>query len=181
MENIYGLKLPLHLSHKLLFMKKISTVVVVCIISTQLIGQTKTKRQPPPPPEPTIEMIAPVPPLPPPPPPPVPKVTNEVEITSIAAVPVPPVPLPPPPVPPTLPYRKVNERGYSMTIKTIDDKTTIKVKKGGFSEMIPLEKWNANKAFYEKRYGKLPPPPPPVPMVEEISFIAPVIEKNKEN
>jgi hypothetical protein len=161
-------------------MKKITTVVVVCIISTQLIGQTKTKRQPPPPPEPPVEMTIPVPP-PPPPAPPAPKTISDVEITSVAIVPAPPtppLPPPPPPVPPTLPYRKVNERGYSMTIKTVNDKTTIKVKKGGFSEMIPLEKWNANKVFYEKRYGKLPLP---APAVEEVNFTPPVIEKNKED
>jgi len=160
-------------------MKKITTVVVVCIISTQLFGQTRTKKHaPPPPPEPPVEVAVPVPPPPPPlpPAPPEMQVISDVKIESVSKVPAPPPP--PPPAPPTPPYRKVNERGYSMDIKTINDKTTIKVKKGGFSEMIPLEKWNANKAYYEKRYGKLPAAPV---IVEDVNFTPPVIEPDKES
>jgi hypothetical protein len=37
------------------------------------------------------------------------------------------------------------------------------MKKKGVTEKVSVEKWNANKAYYEKKYGTLPPPPPPPP------------------
>lgn len=41
------------------------------------------------------------------------------------------------------------------------------MKKNGVTETVSLKKWNSNKSFYEKKYGKLPPPPPAPPTAPE--------------
>jgi hypothetical protein len=37
------------------------------------------------------------------------------------------------------------------------------MKKNGVTEKVSLDKWNANKSYYENKYGELPAPPPPPP------------------
>ncbi|MBP6432833.1 MAG: hypothetical protein KA319_13795 [Ferruginibacter sp.] len=83
------------------------------------------------------------------------------------AVPPPPPPPPPPPI-----YK--NKQGYNITVWNNNGNGMVTVKKKGFKKEIPLKEWNANKAKYEKTYGKVPPPPPP-PMEEDVKFTPPVI------
>lgn len=131
-------------------MKKIMLMLFVCVLSLHTIAQKTLKKTPPPPPPPPPAMVAEVPVPPPPPPPP-----------TVAEVPVPP---PPPPMaedvrftPPVI----VNDGGYELSVHYNNGKNMIYAKKNGVTEKISLEKWNANKSFYEKKYGELPPPPPP--------------------
>jgi hypothetical protein len=45
---------------------------------------------------------------------------------------------------------------------------------------IELSTWNANRKYYEKKYGMLPPPPRPAPAAnpEEVHFTPPTIKKD---
>ncbi|HNU89591.1 MAG TPA: hypothetical protein PKJ94_14925, partial [Ferruginibacter sp.] len=86
-----------------------------------------------------------------------------------------PPPPPPPPPPPEAPKEEVkftppviaNDMGYDLSVHNNNGNTMIYAKKKGVTEKISLEKWNANSAYYEKKYGKLPPPPPPAPPAQE--------------
>jgi len=55
---------------------------------------------------------------------------------------------------------------------------TVFIQKDGKTQRIKLSTWNANRKYYEKKYGQLPPPPPPPPVVEEVEFTPPVIKKD---
>jgi len=120
-------------------MKRTLLLLTVCSISGYLSAQSAKGAKVPPPP-----------PLPPP---------------ALAELP------PPPPAPPEAPVEEatfippaiVNEQGYSLSVHNNNGNTMIYAKKKGVTEKISLEKWNANKAYYEKKYGELPPPPPPPP------------------
>ena len=146
-------------------MKKTMLLLFVCAVSTHVIAQ-KTKAEKA---ETTSQSalsendIAP-----PPPPPPVPPVAQETP--TLAVPPVPPVsPVPPvPPVPPAqaeqvkfMPPVIVNDKGYTLSVHFYNGKNLVYMKKNGVTEKISLDKWNANKSFYENKYGQLPPPPPP--------------------
>lgn len=97
---------------------------------------------------------------PPPPPPPPP---------ALAQAPDAPPPPPPPPPPPTIEEAKftppviVNNQGYSLSVHRDNGNNMVYATKNGVTEKISLSKWNANKSFYESKYGELPPPPPPPP------------------
>lgn len=122
-------------------MKKILLLLTVCSISAHLSAQTtKVNKTPPPPPPPAL---AELPPPPPPPPTPPEAPQEEMKFT-----------------PPVI----VNDMGYNLSVHNNNGNTMIYAKKKGVTEKISLEKWNANSAYYEKKYGKLPPPPPPPPL-----------------
>lgn len=120
-------------------MKKIMLLLIVCVLSLHTMAQkTSKKAPPPPPPPPPPGMVAEVPP--PPPPPPDPPMIEEVKFT-----------------PPVI----VNDQGYDLSVHYNNGKNMVYAKKNGVTEKISMEKWNANRSFYEKKYGELPPPPPP--------------------
>jgi len=122
--------------------------------------------------------------------------TNEqVTIESYAVVPPPPPPVPPaPPEPPMPPVPAdgmestssfssveiINSNGYDISVKNLKGTPTVILKKDGTTTRIKLSTWNANRKYYEKKYGQLPPPPPPppAPVVEEVQFIPPVIKSD---
>lgn len=124
-------------------MKKILLVLTACSISGYLSAQSSKAGKASPPPPPTPPVVAELPPPPPPPPPPPEPLSEEEKFT-----------------PPAI----VNDQGYSLSIHANNGNTIIYAKKKGVTEKIPLEKWEANKAYYEKKYGELPPPPPPPPV-----------------
>lgn len=131
---------------KTIIMKKIMTMLLLCTIAAGSYAQKNETGVPaPPPPPPPPSDLAP----PPPPPPAVPQV---------ALPPVPPAP-PTPPVPP-IPDME-NDLGYELSVHYNNGNNMVYVKKDGKTEKISLKEWNAKKAFYEKKYGPLPPPPPP--------------------
>ena len=157
---------------KSLFMKKRIIICVTCIavagtsIDAQYKNPTITTAEslvaPPPPP---------APPVPPPPPP-----MDAIDI-----------PLPPePPAPPSEEFAVVhpeqvmpeiiNSNGYEISVRTIKGTKMVIVKKDGKAQRIKLSTWNADRKYYEKKYGQLPPPPPP--MIEETIFTPPVIKKD---
>lgn len=124
------------------------TMFLLCSIAVSSYAQQNENGAPPPPLPPPLDMA------PPPPPPPVPQVA-----------PLPPIP-PPPPVPPIPPIPEiVNDLGYEISVHYNNGNNMVYVKKDGKTEKISMKEWNANTAFYEKKYGVLPPPPPlpPVP------------------
>ena len=135
-------------------MKKTLLVLFVCTVSTHMIAQ-KTKSEKAETPTQTAmpeNDIAPPPPPPPPPPP------------------TPPAPEhPTPPTPPQIEQVKftppviVNDKGYNLSVHYYNGKNLVYMKKNGVSEKISLDKWNANRSYYENKYGELPPPPPPPP------------------
>jgi hypothetical protein len=161
----------LHLSKKLLFMKKIIVLGAACIAIAGIYAQTKQEGKnkgtaissstnfPAPPP----------PPLPPPPPPPAPPIPSEIP-------PVPPLP-PVPPVPAVgegseYNYAEIiNGNGMEVSIHKIKGVETITVKKDGNVQHIKMSTWQANRKYYEKKYGQLPPPPPPELKIKEIDEI----------
>ena len=121
--------------------KKILLIAVYFTFTGACVNaQTKKQIAPPPPPAPPIENLI----EPPPPPPP----------------PAPPVPPPPPPEPPVI----VNSNGYDISVQKINGNGMIFLEKDGVKQKIKLSTWNANRKFYEKKYGQLPPPPPPPPL-----------------
>ena len=126
----------------------------------------------------TESLIAPPPP-PPPPVPPVPPPTDGIDLP-----PVPPIPpIPPVPAVNDLAYDSpesvgpeiINNNGYEISIRNINGKAIVIVKKDGKKQKIKLSTWNADRKYYEKKYGQLPPP---APVVEEIEFTPPVIKKD---
>ncbi|MEP7238253.1 MAG: hypothetical protein ABI685_10325 [Ferruginibacter sp.] len=141
-------------------MKKILLVLVVCSASTHIIAQ-KTKAEKavtPAQPALSINDIAPPPPPPPPPAPPEPPVPP-----APPEAPVPPPP-PPPPAPPEIvsftPPVIVSDKGYNLSVHYYNGKNLVYMKKGSVTEKISMDKWNANRSYYENKYGILPPPPP---------------------
>ncbi len=82
-------------------------------------------------------------------------------------LPPPPPPAPPPPPPPQVdnikyvPSKTVKEDYVTMKVRSKNGQSIIDVEKAGVKETIKMADWEANKAMYEKKYGKLPPPPPP--------------------
>ena len=120
-------------------MKKLPLLLLVCCLSTSMIAQkTRTGKSAPPPPPPNDLMVKEIPP--PPPPPPAPEEPGEVKFT-----------------PPVI----VNDQGYDLSVHYNNGTNTVYAKKDGVTEKISMAKWNANQSYYEKKYGKLPPPPPP--------------------
>ena len=73
-------------------------------------------------------------------------------------LPPPPPPIPPPPFKPGNPVFDppvlANNLGYQVTIHEIEGKNVVIVKKKGIIKNIPLEKWDADPAYYEKKYGR---------------------------
>lgn len=135
-------------------MKKTLLLLFVCASSTHIIAQKLTTEKAEKPVQSAIPAndVAP-PPLPPEPP----------------IVPPPPPPPPPPPQPPQLEQVKftppviVNDKGYNLSVHYYNGKNLVYMKKNGVAEKISMDKWNANRSFYENKYGELPPPPPPAP------------------
>ncbi|MBS1743162.1 MAG: hypothetical protein JST81_09015 [Bacteroidetes bacterium] len=124
-------------------MQKKLLLYVVCFTLTGVVVHAQKKEQDfttiPAPPEPPV-LVADVP-APPPPPPPVP---------------------PLPPLPPS-PDREiaVNSNGYDISVITSRGMDVVVVERDGVKQRIKMSTWNANRKYYEKKYGKLPPPPPP--------------------
>ena len=153
-------------------MKKTIFVCAACISIVVVNAQdNRSSVAPPPPPQPPIAMIAP----PPPPPPPV------MEDAELSAPPAPPIP-PTPPVPPAgskfSTTTIINDHGNEISVMDIKGTETVFIQKDGKTQRIKLSTWNANRKYYEKKYGQLPPPPPPPPVVEEVEFTPPVIKKD---
>lgn len=127
-------------------MKKLLLLVFVCAVSTHIIAQKTTTQKAETPTQSTIPANDIAPPPPPPPEPPT---------------------APPPPPPPMFKKIKyipiVNDRGYNLSVHYNNGKNMVHAWKKGVSEKISMDKWNANKSYYEKKYGELPPPPPPPP------------------
>lgn len=73
--------------------------------------------------------------------------------------PIPPPPLPPDPIAFVSPVI-VNNNGYDISVEKIKGTGMIFLEKDGVKQKIKLSTWNANRKFYEKKYGQLPPPPP---------------------
>ena len=106
-----------------------------------LTAQTSKKEKAPPPPPPP-PALAQAPDAPPPPPPPPPPTVEEAKFT-----------------PPVI----VNSQGYALSVHRNNGNNMVYATKNGVTEKISLSKWNANRSFYESKYGELPPPPPPPP------------------
>jgi len=155
-------------------MKKTIFVCAACISIVVVYAQDNRSSVAPPPP---VEMIAAPPPPPPPPPP--------METAALDAPPLPPVP-PIPPVPSAVSAYShdiiINEQGNEIWVRNVKGTQVVFVKKDGKTQRIKLSTWNANRKFYEKKYGQLPPPPPPPPpppvVEEQAIFSAPVIKKD---
>ena len=119
-------------------MKKTLLLLIVCSFCTHLMAQNTKEKQ--------VETQNEAPPPPPPPP-----------------------PHPEPPPPPQAQHVKftppviVNDKGYNLSVHYNKGNELVYAKKNGLSEKISLDKWLANRSFYEKKYGELPPPPPPLP------------------
>ena len=93
----------------------------------------------------------------PPPPPPAPPLAAKV-------------PQPPPPPEPIkfIPPRIVKD-GIDFKINGNNGKTIVSVYKNKKQvDKVNMTEWNSHKAFYEKKYGQLPPPPPPAPPVPPV-------------
>ena len=156
-------------------MKKTIFVCAACISIVVVYAQDNRSSiaAPPAPPQPPMAMIAPPPPPPPPPP-----VMEEAEL---AAPPAPPLP-PMPPVPPSKSkfstFVIINDHGNEISVRKIKGVEMVFIKKDGKTQKIKLTTWNANRKYYEKKYGQLPPPPPAPPVVEEVEFTPPVIKQN---
>lgn len=155
-------------------MKKRIIICVTCIAVAGIyvseaqnkIASTATENHiaPPPPPPPVDGIDIPLPP--PPPMPPLPPVPS-VEENGVA-------------YPESITTEIINSNGNEITIVSIKGTKMVIVKKDGKTQKIKLSTWNANRKYYEKKYGQLPPPPPapPVPVVEEVEFTPPVIKKD---
>ena len=112
-------------------MKKIILMLCCCFTLSYLFAQT-----------PATDKLLPPPPSP---------------VTFIPDEPPPP-PIPPPPFKPGDPVFDppvlANNLGYQVTIHEIEGKNVVIVKKKGIIKNIPLEKWDADPAYYEKKYGR---------------------------
>ena len=120
-------------------MKKLIIVLAVGMLAGDGMAQTGKKAGVPPPPPPMEIKDMPVPP-PPPPPPPIPP--KGVKFT-----------------PPVI----VNNKGYTITVQPTKEEPVILLRKKGVTQKIRMSVWNAKPAYFENKYGKLPPPPPPAP------------------
>ena len=74
---------------------------------------------------------------------------------------------PPPPAKPGkvqfTPPVIVNEKGYAITVLGTKEGNIVVLKnKKGLVQKIRMSVWNAKPAYFENKYGQLPPPPPPV-------------------
>ena len=122
---------------KNLIMKKIILVAVVCVVYASSYAQNNESTAVAPPPPPA----APMPPPPPPPPPPV--ILQKKGLSN------------------------TNEKGYNLSIETINGTDVVLVKKKGKTEKISVKDWFEMKDRYESKYGiLLPPPPIPVLILE---------------
>lgn len=141
-------------------MKKVLLLLFVSTLSANIIAQNDKigKAAPVNTQQNVVKADEFTPPPPPPPPPP----------------PVQPAAPPPPPAPPMPPKQHadakfnppviVNDKGFDLSVHYINDVNIIYAKKKGITEKIPMTKWYANQSYYEKEYGKLPPPPPVAPV-----------------
>lgn len=131
-------------------------MLFVCSVSTDIIAQKTKAEKAVTPAQPALSVYNVAPPPPPPPPPP-----------ELPLPPQAPVPPPPPPAPPEIaaftPPVIVSDKGYNLSVHYYNGKNLVYMKKGSVTEKISLEKWNANRPYYENKYGILPPPPPPPP------------------
>ena len=156
-------------------MKRKIFVCAACITMAGIYVNAQTKNSVAPPPPPPMALLAPTAPPPPPlPVPPVPTI-NEGDI-ALALPPAPPAP-PVPPIP--IVYENqgleiINENGNEISVRHKKGKDIVFVKKDGKTQKIKLSTWNANRKYYQKKYGQLPPPPP------EINFSAPVIVNDRQ-
>ena len=144
------------------------TTLFVCAASISIVVvQAQDNRSavaPPPPPRPPFAMVAPPPP---PPPPPVPPVAPGESVETVHST-----------------NTIINELGNEISVHTVKGIHTVFITKNGKTQKIKLSTWNANRKYYEKKYGQLPPPPPPPPAVEameEPEFSAPVIIKDSNS
>ncbi len=159
-------------------MKKRIIISVTCIVVAVIYVDAQNKSTAVNPPATSMENFVAPPPVPPlPPVPPAPPSTDGIDL------PLPPAP-PVPPAPPTEEITTVysgveiiNCNGYEISVRSINGKGMVVVKKDGKTQNIKLSTWNANRKYYEKKYGQLPPPPP-APVIEEVEFTAPVIKKD---
>jgi hypothetical protein len=55
----------------------------------------------------------------------------------------------------------VNEKGYNITVHATKEGNLILLRKKGITQKIRMSVWNAKPAYFENKYGPLPPPPPP--------------------
>ncbi len=117
--------------------KKILLIAVYFTLAGACVDAQDKKNIAPPPPPPPIENI--VAPPPPPPPPPLPPVSPNREFSSVIIV---------------------NNNGYDSRIEKINGNPMVILEKDAVVQKIKLSTWNANRKFYEKKYGQLPPPPP---------------------
>ena len=156
-------------------MKKRIIICVTCIAVAGIYAEAQNKSSAV---TATESLIAPPPP---PPAPPVPPPTDGIDLP-----PVPPIPpIPPVPAVNDLAYDSpesvgpeiINNNGYEISVRNINGKAMVIVKKDGKKQKIKLTTWNADRKYYEKKYGQLPPPPP-APVFEEIEFTPPVIKKD---
>jgi hypothetical protein len=117
-------------------MKKLIIVLAVGMLAGDGMAQTGKKAAVPPPPPPMEIKDMPAPPPPPPPPP------KGVKFS-----------------PPVI----VNDKGYTITVQPTKEDPVILLQKKGVTQKIRMSVWNAKPAYFENKYGKLPPPPPPAP------------------
>lgn len=124
--------------------------------------------------------VSPPPPPPPPPAPPIPPVPPSPSSMDEIEFPLPPIPTVPPTAVITIDDAEINgpeiinNNGNEISVRTIKGKTMVMVKKDEKIQKIKLSTWNANRKYYEKKYGQLPPPP----VIEEAEFTPPVIKKD---
>ena len=143
-------------------MKKLIIVLAAGMIVSNLMAQNE--KIAPPPPAPAAPHIKVPKPPPPPPAPPTPEV---VKFTPPKIVKDPP----PPPAPPKVekvrfaPPVIVNDKGYAIMVHQAKDPVILLTKKG-LTQKIKMSVWDAKPAYFENKYGKLPPPPPPAPPLQ---------------
>ena len=149
-------------------MKKTLFVCAACISIVVVQAQdNRSSVAPPPPPPPPIAMITPPPPPPPPPVPPVPPVATDESVETVNTT-----------------NTIINELGNEISVRTVKGIHIVFITKNGKTQKIKLSTWNANRKYYEKKYGQLPPPPPPPPAVEGMEvpqFNPPVIIKDSNS
>jgi hypothetical protein len=146
-------------------MKRI-IICITCIAVTGIYVNAQNKHTTPTSPTAT-KSLAVIPPPPPPPAPPVPPIPP-VPPTDLN-LPVPPLP-PVPPVPPvpseeniaivctgTFASEIINGNGYEISVCNIKAREMVIIKKDGKTRKIKLCTWNADRKYYEKKYGQLPP------------------------
>jgi hypothetical protein len=139
---------------KILFMKKLIIVLAVGMIAAEAMAQSSPAR----PVEVKETSAAPV---------------EEVQFTAPAIVKDAPTPaakvrFTPPVI--------INAKGYAITVQSTKEEPVIILKKRGMVQKIRMSVWNAKPAYFENKYGQLPPPPPPVPQVPPVPPAAPVKE-----